>query len=64
MKLNKEWHEQHPMPKNPTLEQRLQWHVQHAKACACREVPDAILKELKKRKMSFKPAGQRQAGRS
>ncbi|HEY5749826.1 MAG TPA: hypothetical protein VIU12_27355 [Chryseolinea sp.] len=27
MKLNKEWHEHHPMPKNPTLEQRIQWHV-------------------------------------
>lgn len=41
-KTNKAWHAQHPMPKNPTLAQRLAWHQAHATACACRPVPPAI----------------------
>ncbi len=47
MKLNKEWHVKHPMPKNPTPEQRIAWHVEHAKNCACRDMPDSIKKALK-----------------
>lgn len=50
MKINKEWHEAHPMPKNPTLEQRIEWHIEHAKACKCREMPKSIQKEIEKRK--------------
>jgi hypothetical protein len=50
MKLNKEWHGQHPMPTNPTLEQRIAWHIEHAKNCACREMPASIKNEIRKRK--------------
>ncbi len=50
MKLNKEWHLQHPMPKNPTLDDRIAWHIEHAKHCMCREMPDKIKEEIKKRK--------------
>lgn len=32
-KINKEWHLAHPMPKNPTQEQRLKWHLEHSKHC-------------------------------
>lgn len=35
-KANKSWHEQNRMPKNATLQQRIAWHVAHAKACRCR----------------------------
>jgi hypothetical protein len=52
-KLNAAWHRQHPMPKNPTLAQRLRWHVAHAKACACREMPPAIKEALRKRRKSW-----------
>jgi hypothetical protein len=48
-KMNKEWHEQNVMPKNPSLEQRIQWHIAHAKVCKCREMPDLIRKEIRKR---------------
>jgi hypothetical protein len=50
MKLNKEWHLQHPMPKNPTLDERIAWHIAHAKHCMCREMPDKIKEEIKKKK--------------
>lgn len=46
-KLNREWHEQHRMPKNPTMEQRMAWHFAHAKACACRPIPESVLRAAK-----------------
>ncbi len=39
MKTNKAWHERHRMPKNAALEQRLDWHLQHAANCGCRDMP-------------------------
>ena len=41
-KLNAEWHKQHRMPKNPTEEQRIVWHIEHAKHCGCREMPEKL----------------------
>ncbi|MGA2460147.1 MAG: hypothetical protein ABSF82_01855 [Candidatus Bathyarchaeia archaeon] len=46
--MNKEWHEKNQMPKNPTLEQRMKWHVEHQKRCGCRPIPTALLKQMKK----------------
>jgi hypothetical protein len=48
MKINKEWHLAHPMPKNPTEEQRLDWHIEHAKHCHCREIPPSLKAKIKK----------------
>lgn len=49
-KINKEWHEQHPMPKNPTIDQRIEWHLQHLKHCHCRtDLPGTVEKEMNKR---------------
>ena len=31
MPLNKAWHNGHKMPPGATLEQRIRWHIQHAK---------------------------------
>ena len=47
MKINKEWHLLHPMPENPTLEQRIAWHIGHTKHCKCREMPAAIKAAIK-----------------
>ncbi len=47
MKLNKEWHRANKMPRNPTLEQRMEWHIEHAKNCHCREMPEAIKRQIK-----------------
>jgi hypothetical protein len=46
VKINKEWHQKNKMPKNPTLEERIKWHIEHAKNCTCREMPDSIRKEI------------------
>jgi hypothetical protein len=34
------------MPKNPTMEERVDWHLEHARQCACRPIPDEIRKEI------------------
>jgi hypothetical protein len=50
MKINKEWHLKNKMPKNPTLEQRIKWHIEHSKNCSCRRMPKKIQIEIEKRK--------------
>ncbi|MGE5298226.1 MAG: hypothetical protein ACM3KM_03620 [Acidobacteriaceae bacterium] len=50
-KINAKWHLAHKMPKNPTLDQRIKWHLGHAKNCQCRPLGGKILEEIKKRKL-------------
>ena len=54
MKINKEWHLKNKMPKNPTHEERMKWHIEHAKHCTCREMPDSIRKEIENYKANRK----------
>jgi hypothetical protein len=49
MEINKEWHLAHRMPKNPSLEQRIAWHIEHAKNCKCVGIPAKLQKEIDKR---------------
>jgi two-component system sensor kinase FixL len=37
--MNRAWHQKHKMPKNASLEERLNWHLAHQQQCACRAVP-------------------------
>lgn len=48
-KINKDWHEKNRMPKNPTIDQRVFWHVEHTKNCQCRKPEGKILEEINKR---------------
>jgi hypothetical protein len=56
MEINKAWHEKHRMPKNATLDQRVEWHLAHARACSCLEMPATIKAELAKRKIKIPKA--------
>lgn len=49
MALNREWHLKNKMPKNPTKDQRLNWHLGHAAHCDCREIPAALKVEIEQR---------------
>ena len=51
MKINAEWHRKNKMSKNPTLDERIKWHLDHSKNCSCRPLTGKILKEIKKRKL-------------
>jgi hypothetical protein len=53
MKINKEWHDKNVMPKNPTFEHRMQWHLEHQKNCSCRPIPPKLKEEMKKKNIVF-----------
>jgi len=46
-RLNREWHAAHVMPKNPTREERIAWHAEHAAVCGCRPVPASIAADVR-----------------
>jgi hypothetical protein len=48
-KINAEWHSKNKMPEKATLDQRVKWHLAHARHCACRPMPGPILEELRQR---------------
>ena len=50
--MNATWHKAHPMPARATPQQRLRWHVAHAKACGCRKLTVLMLRELRRRAKS------------
>jgi len=51
MTINKDWHLKNRMPKNASFEERIVWHLEHARHCACRPIPEKLLEELKKKKL-------------
>jgi len=57
--LNADWHRANPMPKNPTLDQRVAWHLAHSAACRCRPRPATVIAELDRREAarSRRPEG-------
>ena len=55
-KLNRVWHDGHPMPEHPTLDQRIEWHLAHSAHCGCRPMPRLILEELARRGIEPPPA--------
>ncbi|KKT75402.1 MAG: hypothetical protein UW86_C0002G0039 [Microgenomates group bacterium GW2011_GWA1_Microgenomates_45_10] len=48
-KINARWHSANKMPINPTLDQRIKWHLEHARNYPCRLLGGKILEEIKKR---------------
>lgn len=50
MKINKTWHLANRMPKNTTLNQKIQWHIDHMRECGCREIPSKIKEKMNERK--------------
>ncbi len=44
--MNTEWHKQHVLPKGARLGQRIAWHREHQKRCACRPVPAQLQKQM------------------
>jgi hypothetical protein len=55
MAVNRNWHEKNRMPKNPSLEDRVKWHVEHSENCSCRPIPEKILAEIKKKLKRMRP---------
>ncbi len=41
-KINRAWHRDHSLPKNPSYLQRRAWHPWHARHCGCRGIDDGV----------------------
>src|SRR6266567_8769336 len=52
-KLNRDWHNENRMPIKATMEQRLQWHLEHANNCGCRSIPLKVAEEMERRGISL-----------
>ena len=48
-KINREWHEAHRMPKNASEDERIAWHIDHAKNCGCRKIEGKLAELLQRR---------------
>jgi hypothetical protein len=44
--MNREWHKQHKMPSAASAQQRVEWHLEHNRNCACRPFPPGLLSRL------------------
>jgi hypothetical protein len=50
-RMNAEWHKANVMPQNPSMEERIEWHIGHSEDCGCRPMPSSIAAEVKKRRI-------------
>jgi hypothetical protein len=53
MPMNQPWHDQHPLDPKARLEERVRWHLVHARQCGCRPMPldiQAAIKVMKRRR--------------
>ncbi len=64
--MNREWHKQHAMPSGATEKQRIKWHLEHTRNCACRPFPRGLLAKLSEaeKRQIAEASGRRQAARS
>jgi hypothetical protein len=46
--INAEWQRAHPMPRNPSFEERVAWHREHAVQGGCRRPPPDIADRLER----------------
>ena len=51
-RVNADWHRENPMPTNANVDQRVMWHIEHTKACRCREMPASIADEIVRRRQA------------
>jgi hypothetical protein len=47
--INARWHKAHPMPPRATLDERIAWHIAHAKACGCRTITGKLRSNMEAR---------------
>jgi len=59
--VNAAWHNQHRMPRNASLDERVAWHLEHREHCACRPVPAKLLAQIDKRGLADGNRSERKA---
>jgi hypothetical protein len=61
-KINREWHAKHKMPENPSVDQRIAWHLDHARNCGCRKIDGGVAALLRERGMPIPELNSKMAG--
>jgi hypothetical protein len=61
-RLNAAWHRANPMPKNPTMDQRIAWHLAHVEKCGCREISAKLAEEMIRRGIKIPAAAKPRPG--
>lgn len=46
--MNSTWHKTHVLPRGASLEERVAWHREHQRRCACRPIPPKLLDEMRR----------------
>lgn len=46
--MNSKWHKQHVLPKGASLDERIAWHREHQKRCACRPIPPKLQEQMRR----------------
>jgi uncharacterized protein YdhG (YjbR/CyaY superfamily) len=46
--MNSDWHKTHVLSRGASLEQRIAWHREHQKRCACRPIPPKLAKQMRR----------------
>jgi hypothetical protein len=52
--MNRLWHDKNKMSKNPSLKERIAWHVEHAEFWGCRPIPASLFPKIAKTKLRKK----------
>jgi hypothetical protein len=50
MAINAGWHVKNPMPRGAKMDERIRWHLAHAKACGCRPIPARVAEAIRERR--------------
>jgi hypothetical protein len=49
--MNRQWHQENPMPPKADFEQKVAWHQAHMEACGCRKPPAAVAKAIEEKNL-------------
>jgi hypothetical protein len=59
--LNAEWHREHVLGSTAPMDDRVAWHLEHARECGCRDIPASVVAELERRGLDPPGGGRRPA---
>ncbi len=47
--MNADWHRDHVLGSHATMDERVEWHIEHARECGCRPIPASVNAEIERR---------------
>jgi hypothetical protein len=50
--MNADWHRAHILGRNVPMDVRIEWHLEHARECACRPIPASVVAAIDERSVA------------